>query len=114
MQIGGVHLRFSWASLNYANSCYEHSTVQLKLQATYEFSQRTKSSTEKAQHERALAKAFEVAAAAVVVVVGFLFCFFFRQLAHGKTEQKAELETINKREFCAALISRFASGGPPT
>lgn len=54
-------------------------------------------------------KAFELGILLLLLFV-FLFAFYFGSARM----EKLELKTINKRKFYAALIWRFASGGPST
>lgn len=108
MWTGGGALKIQLGQLSKMPS-HAMSAASATQTVTYEFSQRNKSS-----HSQKLSLSARSQKPSNWLLLLLLLFFFFRQRAHGKTEQKAELETINKREFCAALISRFASGGRPT
>lgn len=107
MWTGGGALTIQLGQLSIMPS-HAMSAASAAQTVTYEFSQRNKSS-----HSQKLNSSARSQKPSNWLLL-LLLLVFFRQRAHGKTEQKAELETINKREFCAALISRFASGGRPT
>lgn len=108
MWTGGGALKIQLGQLSIMPS-HAMSATSATQTVTYEFSQRNKSS-----HSQKLNSSARSQKPSNWLLLLLLLLVFFRQRAHGKTEQKAELETINKREFCAAFISRFASGGRPT